>query len=143
MKVSDFGEQDKLRSETSKIDFSSFSSFYRPKDFLPENLDGERFRAKERYCNLYSRGSSNLNGKFWNFWPNFIHLKSFSVVCYHRVRFSFPYSHYVKALNAYIWKYLCLIFMSFTSLFFLQRNSRNHQASLKEKKEKKTFAGQI
>lgn len=75
----------------------------------------ERFLVRKKCVEIYPRGSTNLNGKFWNFWPNFIHLKSFSVVCFHRIRFSFPYTHYIKAL-----KWLHLKVFVFNVRAFLQ-----------------------
>lgn len=102
-------------------------------------------KGRERFLfgwkkGLYSHvGSTNLNGKFWNFWPNFIHLKSFSVVCYHRVWFSFTLLY--KG-TGYIWKYLCLMFM----LFFLSTVRKTRGITTKrvsKEKKEKHFAGQI
>jgi len=38
----------------------------------------ERKKKEEKWsCIAMLRSSMNHNGKFWNFWPNFIHLKIF------------------------------------------------------------------
>lgn len=61
----------------------------------------------------------NLNGKFWNFWPNFIHLKSFSVVCFLRIQFSFPYAFLLYKSTGITFESICAwCSCLFTSLLF-------------------------
>lgn len=77
----------------------------------------ERKEKKEEKwsCIAMLRSSMNFNGKFWNFWPNFIHLKIFffslqsSVFIQFVFAFYVPiYTHWRKAI-----KYLECVYVPF------------------------------
>lgn len=85
-------------------------------------LWGKKRKEKERReMVLYrdvEKSSMNLNGKFWNFWPNFIHLKiSFFFSLFSRLSllnlfllFMCPFIHHWR--NTQHWLCICAILSS-------------------------------
>ena len=76
------------------------------------------------------KSSSTFNGKFWNFWPNFIHLKTFffaessAFIIVFNLYFSPDYMREYICKCVYVWSSLCSFFYIYSLSFFILSFSR-------------------
>ena len=110
--------------------------------FEKEKLRERKEKKEEKWsCIAMLSSSMNFNGKFWNFWPNFIHLKIFfssSVVCLYSICFCFLCAPLYTLKEGYEISWLCIcailssLFLSLLPHTFLSFLHSDHFANIAE-----------